>query len=378
MSETPVVRMRVIEPPEPAVRQTIDRLVRSPDVVHVAVMPDVHLAAGVSNGVVVATERFVYPAAVGGDIGCGFAVVAFAGGAAALDQRSAAEAVLRSLPRRVPVMRHRRCDGLPELAGKLAPDELSAPELAAKARTDGRLELGTLGRGNHFLEFQEAEDGCLWLMVHSGSRAMGQHITAFHGRRAVPAGGGLGCLDTQGEPGIAYLHDVAWARAYAAEGRRRMIEAGAALVADRLSMEVDWGSYLNSDHNHVQAERHGGRTLWVHRKGANVAAIGVRNVIPGSAGSHTYHVEGRGEPDSLMSSSHGAGRRLSRSAARARIRVRDAAVQFAGVWIDPRSVARLVDEAPAVYKDIAAVMRAQRDLVRIVRRLRPVLCYKGV
>ncbi|MBN1512326.1 MAG: RtcB family protein [Phycisphaerae bacterium] len=100
--------------------------------------------------------------------------------------------------------------------------------------------------------------------------------------------------------------------------------------------------------------------------------------MPGSAGSHTYHVEGRGEPDSLMSSSHGAGRRLSRSAARAKTRFRDVAVQFAGVWIDPRSVARLVDEAPAVYKDIAAVMRAQRDLVRIVRRLRPVLCYKGV
>ncbi|MBN1512322.1 MAG: RtcB family protein [Phycisphaerae bacterium] len=265
MTETPVVRMWVIEPPEPAVRQTIDRLVRSPDVAHVAVMPDVHLAAGVSNGVVVATERFVYPAAVGGDIGCGFAVVAFAGGAAALDQRSAAEAVLRSLPRSVPVMRHRRCEGLPELAGKLAPDALSAPELAAKACTDGRLELGTLGRGNHFLEFQEAEDGCMWLMVHSGSRAMGQHITAYHSQRAVPAGGGLGYLDTQGEFGIAYLRDVAWARAYAAEGRRRMIEAAAALVADSLSMEVDWGSYLNSDHNHVQAERHDGRTRVIQR-----------------------------------------------------------------------------------------------------------------
>lgn len=378
MAERSVTKMWVAEPPEPAVRQTLERLGRAPDVVHVAVMPDVHLAAGVSNGVVVATERLVYPAAVGGDIGCGFATVAFDGPAVPLKRRSAAEAVLKALPYAVPVIRHRRRDGPSELPDDIAAEELSSSELVAKAVGEGRLELGTLGRGNHFLEFQEDDDGRLWLMVHSGSRAMGQQIAGFHGRRATSAGSGLAWLDADSESGQAYLHDAAWARAYAAESRRRMLKAAAVVVADVLDLKPDWATLLNTDHNHVQAERHGDRTLWVHRKGANVARVGAANVIPGSMATHTYHVEGRGEPDALTSSSHGAGRRLSRSAARARIRRKDLARQLANVWIDPRIMGRLVDEAPAAYKDIDVVMRAQRDLVRIVRRVRPVLCYKGV
>jgi tRNA-splicing ligase RtcB len=201
------MKLWTAEPPEPAVRQTLERLVRAPDVVHVAVMPDVHLAAGVSNGVAMATERLIYPAAVGGDIGCGFATVAFDGAAGPLARRSAAEAVLQALPAAVPVMRHRRRNGLPELTGELTAERLSAPELAAKASGEGRLELGTLGRGNHFLEFQRDDEGRLWLMAHSGSRAMGQHIAGFHGKRATSAGGGLAWLDADTEAGQAYLND---------------------------------------------------------------------------------------------------------------------------------------------------------------------------
>ena len=378
MADGAVMKTWVTQPPEPAVRQTLDRLMRAPDVVHVAVMPDVHLAAGVSNGVVVATDGLIYPVAVGGDIGCGFATVAFDGTAAPLGRRSAAEVVLQALPRAVPVMRHKRRDGLPEMADRIAAEELSASELVAKAAGEGRLELGTLGRGNHFLEFQEDDERRLWLMVHSGSRVMGQHIAGYHGRRATSAGGGLAWLAADSEAGRAYLRDAAWARAYAAESRRRMLEAAGRVVSDVLGVEPDWETLLNTDHNHVQSEQHGGRTLWVHRKGANVARDGLPNVIPGSMATHTYHVVGRGELDALTSSSHGAGRRLSRSAARAQIRRKDLARQLANVWIDPRTAGRLVDEAPAAYKDIDLVMRAQRDLVRIVRRVRPVLCYKGV
>lgn len=378
MAEGCVTKTWVAEPPEPAVRQTLERLARAPDVVHVAVMPDVHLAAGVSNGVVVATGRLIYPAAVGGDVGCGFATVAFDGAAAPLRRRSAAETVLEALPRAVPVMRRRRRDGLPELVDEFAAERLSASELVAKASGEGRLELGTLGRGNHFLEFQEDDEGRLWLTVHSGSRAMGQHIAGFHARHAMSVGGGLAWLDAESDAGRAYLRDAAWARAYAAESRRRMVEAAAETVADVLGVEPDWATLLNSDHNHVQSERHGDRVLWVHRKGANVATAGTPNIVPGTMATHTYHVEGRGEPDALASSSHGAGRRLSRGAARAQIRRKDLARQLADVWIDPRTAARLVDEAPAAYKDIDVVMRAQRDLVRIVRSVRPVLCYKGV
>lgn len=378
MSDSAILESWLVEPPEPAVTQTIERLCRAPDVVRVAVMPDVHLAAGVSNGVAVATERLIYPAAVGGDIGCGFAALAFAGPAAGLRRRAAAEAVFGLLPVAVPVMRHRRRTGLPELCDALDATALTHPELVAKALSVGREQLGTLGRGNHFLEFQEDDDGRLWGMVHSGSRAMGQHISAVHLRRAQGIGGGLSWLDADTDLGRAYLHDVAWARRYAAESRRRMLLAAVAVMERVLGLEADRGTLLNTDHNHVQIEEHGGSVLWVHRKGANVATRGLSNIVPGSMATHTYHVVGRGEQEALMSSSHGAGRRLSRSAARAKVRRRDLARQLENVWVDPKTASRLADESPAAYKDLDAVMRAQRPLVRIVRRVRPVLCYKGV
>ena len=378
MTDQPHLHMWTTDPPDPAVQQALDRLTRAPDVVHVAVMPDVHLTPGVCNGLAVATTHLIYPAAVGGDIGCGYTTVAFDGSARALDRRAAAEATLQALPSVAPVMRHRRRDGLPDFPAELTPDRLSAPELAAQAARDGRLELGTLGRGNHFLEFQSDDEDRLWLIVHSGSRAMGQHITTFHIRRATASSSGLASLDADTPAGQAYLRDAAWARAYAAESRRRLLTAAAAVITDLLGLTPDWPTLLNTDHNHVQPELHATRPLWVHRKGANTAFDDAPNIIPGSMATATYHVQGRGSPDALSSSSHGAGRRLSRGAARARIRRTDLARQLANVWIDPRTAAKLADEAPGAYKDIDAVMRAQHDLVRITRRLRPILCYKGV
>ncbi len=378
MSDAATVKTWVVEPLGADVRGRIDRLARAPDVAHVAVMPDIHPAPGVSNGVAVATERLIYPAMVGGDIGCGFATVAFNATARGLTRRVVAEAVLAALPAAVPIMRHRRGDGLPQLSDALAAEKLSDPALTTKAQSEGRQELGTLGRGNHFLEFQEDDEGRLWLMVHSGSRAMGQHIASFHSRRSNTAGGGLGWLDCESDEGQAYLRDAGWARRYAADSRLRMLEAAARVVEDLLGIETDGEPWLNTDHNHVQREDHDGRQLWVHRKGANAANAGVLNVIPGSMATHTYHVEGRGALQALMSSSHGAGRRLSRGAARAQVRRKDLARQLAGVWIDPRTASRLADEAPVAYKDLDAVMRAQRSLVRIIRCVRPVLCHKGV
>jgi len=188
----------------------------------------------------------------------------------------------------------------------------------------------------------------------------------------------LAWLDADTDEGQAYLRDAAWARRYAAEGRRLMLAAAVAVIESTLGLEPDPDTWLNTDHNHVQSEEHGGRMLWVHRKGANVASEGQPNVVPGSMATHTYHVVGRGEPRALMSSSHGAGRRLSRGAARAKVRRKDLARQLAHVWIDPKTASKLADESPAAYKDLDSVMRAQRKLVRIVRRVRPILCYKGV
>ena len=373
-----VVRMWVAEPPSTAVRQGLDRLARAPDVLRVAVMPDVHVAAGVNNGVALATRRLIYPAAVGADIGCGFATVAFDAVGSSIARRSAAEAALAELIAAAPIMRHRRRDGLPELDGPIACDRLSADELASAAARDGRLELGTLGRGNHFLELQRDASDRLWAMVHSGSRAMGQHIMRHHLRGATSAGAGLAWLDADTDVGRAYLADVAWARAYAAESRLRMLRLAAERLADRFGFAADWSTLLNTDHNHVQREEHGGELVYVHRKGANVAAAGQANVIPGSMATRTYHVEGRGEPAALGSSSHGAGRRLSRGAARAKIRRKDLQRELSDVWVDASIVNHLIDESPSAYKDLDAVMRAQRELVRITARCVPIVCHKGV
>jgi tRNA-splicing ligase RtcB len=138
-----------------------------------------------------------------------------------------------------------------------------------------------------------------------------------------------------------------------------------------------WETTVTTDHNHVSLERHGERELWVHRKGAMPAGLGENGVLPGSMGSSSFHVQGRGHEAALCSSAHGAGRALSRAAARAKVTDRELRRQMQGVWYDYRLSDQLRDEAPAAYKDIKAVLRAQRDLVKVTRVLRPVLNYKG-
>ncbi len=373
----PVVHQWLIEPLDKVARKALERVRRTEDVCHIAIMPDVHPAAGINNGVVIGTRRLIYPAAVGGDIGCGYAWAAFDGEADALRSAPVATCLLDRLRRAVPVMRHRRRDGPPHLQGELRPEHLSDASLRAVAAGEGRLEWGTLGRGNHFLEFQADADDRLWVMVHSGSRAMGQAITAHHLARATSAGGGLAWLDAATDVGQAYLNDLAWARAYAASSRLRMLEAARSIVRELTDLELDESTLMSTDHNRVDQEEHGGEWLWVHRKGANEARAGQANVVPGSMGTATVHVEGRGVAEALASSSHGAGRRWSRYEARSKIRRRDVERQLAHVAVDARVVGRLTDEAPDAYKDLDRVMRAQRDLVRVRRRLTPVLCYKG-
>lgn len=258
----------------------------------------------------------------------------------------------------------------------MPPGGLSSSALCTLARRDGRLQLGTLGRGNHFLELQRDPAGELWLAVHSGSRAMGPAIRGHHMRQAEGSGA-LASLDCESPTGAAYLADVEWARSYAATSRRRMVEQVAELAEELFDARVDWGSFFDSDHNHVAREHHAGDTLWVHRKGALHAANGELGIIPGSMGSPSYHVAGRGLPGALCSSSHGAGRAMSRSEARRRISRTQLFGDIEGVWFDHRLTQRLREEAPAAYKDIGKVMRAQRELTRVVRRLEPVLVYKG-
>lgn len=362
--------------PGAELRAALDRLARADDVVHVAVMPDAHLAEEVCVGTVTATTRRLYPAAVGGDIGCGMVALRVEARADLLADRDRAARLLAALYRRVPALVHPTAEA-PPLPEDLLADPLSAPALEALKRREGRMELGTLGRGNHFLELQRDEEGGLWILVHSGSRAVGPAIRHHHEALAERGASGLRSLDADSDGGRAYLADAAWAARYAEASRARIVDAVVALLGELFGVEADASARIEVDHNHVRREAHGGQPLWVHRKGAMGLAAGALGVVPGSMGSASFHVEGRGHPDALASSAHGAGRALSRAEARRRIGARQLLREASGVWFDHRMADRLREEAPSAYKDIGAVMRAQRDLVRVVRRLTPVLAYKA-
>lgn len=361
------------------VSRSIERLANAEDVRHIAVMPDVHLSGDVCVGLVVATSRLIYPAAVGGDIGCGMAAIPFAGEALAVDNAPAAAALLAELRTRIPAIRHPRKTMAAALPAHLAETPLSHPRLEKLKTRDGLVQLGTLGRGNHFAEFQIDEEGGLWLMLHSGSRGMGQAITQHH-LNAASAGlprNALASLDSESDAGRAYLSDAAWAIAYADANRLAMLSTIRDIAWRLFRFEADLGRLIHCDHNHVRQETHFGQGFWVHRKGALPAAAELPGVIPGSMGTCSYHVTGRGCEASLCSSSHGAGRALSRGEAMQQISQRQLEREMQGVWFDQRLARQLRDEAPSAYKDIGSVMRSQRELTRIDCRLRPVLSFKG-
>jgi tRNA-splicing ligase RtcB len=255
---------------------------------------------------------------------------------------------------------------------------LSHPSLDAVAQSDGAAQLGTLGGGNHFLELQADEQGQLWMMIHSGSRAMGQAIRSHHVSLSRETSiRGLPALDATTDEGSAYLQDVEWARRYAEANRFAMALCTVEILRDVIGAAWVESSTLACDHNHVQREEHGGGWLYVHRKGAMPAGDGIAGILPGSMGTMSYHVEGRGCSKSLRSSAHGAGRRFSRAAAREQFGVANLKHQMRNVWFDPRKAHMMREESPHAYKDIRAVLRAQSELVRVTRILKPILAYKS-
>lgn len=364
------------EKASPELTRALGRLVETEDVVRVAVMPDAHLAEEVCVGTVTATRTRILPAAVGGDIGCGMLALRFDAPAERLADERLSQRLFRAFTAQVPCHRHpsRRAPPLPE---ELLAWPLSKRGLEAMKEREARLELGTLGRGNHFLELQRDDAGWLWLMLHSGSRALGPAVRAAHERAARRDPSGLAWLPAEDAAGRAYLSDAAWAGAYARWNRRRMADRVVEILGELVGAAPEPDTLIECDHNHVRRERSGALDLWVHRKGAMAAPAGALGVIPGSMGSASFHVRGRGLEAALSSASHGAGRVMSRAEARRRIDLRTLERETRGVWLDPQVTHRLREEAPSAYKDIGAVMRSQRELVRVLRRLQPVLVYKG-
>jgi tRNA-splicing ligase RtcB len=302
--------------------------------------------------------------------------VAFDASADVLRDPGRAGAMLRALGERVPGHRRSRRNALP-IPAALRLEALSHPSLASAVRDEVKLQLGTLGGGNHFVELQADEEDRLWLMIHSGSRAVGQAVRAHHLARATIRSASMMALDGTSDDGRAYLHDQEWARAYADANRRAMGEQVVAAAKELFNLDAIESSTIACDHNHVVAEEHFGQQLLVHRKGAMPADGGLAGVVPGSMGTASYHVEGRGCAESLRSSAHGAGRLFSRGAARERFIRQDLRRQMGDVWYDPRMSDALREESPKSYKDVRSVMRAQGELVKVVRTLTPVMVYKG-
>lgn len=368
--------MWLAEPLSGEMERALRRLERTQGVVAVAVMPDAHLSKQVCVGTVTATADVLIPDAVGGDIGCGMEALRFDVEAEGIDQDRAKQ-ILAKLSDRIPILRHRG-NRVPILPAALSEETSGDATIDNLCRRQAALQFGTLGRGNHFVELQRDEDGFLWAMVHSGSRGIGPAIRdRFLRNGTADPGSRIVVLRADEPAGISYLSCAQWARAYARKSRAFMMRQVAEILGELLAAKADESTRIDADHNHVQLEAHREQQLWVHRKGAQSAREGELGIIPGTMGTTSYHVVGRGHVDALTSSSHGAGRAMHRTKARSQISPRQLEKEMREVWFDERFTERLVEEAPSAYKNITRVMRAQKDLVKIVRRLEPILAYKS-
>jgi tRNA-splicing ligase RtcB len=358
---------------------------------HVAAMPDVHTGIGATIGSVIATDRAIIPAAVGVDIGCGMAAARTSLGAEQLDER-ALKKVFDQISRDVPVGRAQHRD---ERALTAAATPFAAP-LAALTEKHPQLlkafgrfsnwvnQIGTLGGGNHFIEVCLDESGVVWVMLHSGSRGIGNAIGHYFielARRDMERwmirlpDRDLAYLPEGSEHFDDYVSAVSWAQAYARENREQMMALVLAALARHLPAFSVTEAVVNCHHNYVEREHHFGANVWVTRKGAIRAREGDLGIIPGSMGARSYIVRGKGNPESFCSCAHGAGRRMSRTAAEKLFTPADLAAQTQGVIC--RKDQGVLDEIPGAYKDIDQVMANQADLVEVVHTLKQVVCVKG-
>jgi tRNA-splicing ligase RtcB len=350
---------------------------------HVALMPDAHVGIGATVGSVIPTKGAVIPSAVGVDIGCGMV-------AAELDVTEdqlpdTLEPLLGRIESAIPAGVGKGHDVAAKNADKWMASHKPATELANDRATKAARQFGTLGSGNHFFELCVDERGRCWVVLHSGSRGIGNQLAQAHiaraRRLAKEAMLHLEDMDlayfVQGTPEFdAYIADMGWAQDYARANRDQMMDNAMREVFGFLGFGQETRR-INCHHNFTQPEVHDGRQLWVTRKGAIKADRGDLGVIPGSMGTASYIVAGKGNPASWMSCSHGAGRRHSRTQAKKLFTSADLATQMAGkVWPSGRAEA-LVDEIPLAYKDIDQVMADQADLVEVLHTLHQVLNYKG-
>ena len=354
---------------------------------HVALMPDAHLGMGATIGSVIPTRGAVIPSAVGVDIGCGMIAAELDVTASQLpdDLTLLLHRIERAIPAGVGKGHDQKWDG----AYKWMQAHKPATDLSKDQVSKSMRQFGTLGSGNHFVEVCLDERDRVWLMLHSGSRGIGNTLAQGHIARARKLA--RDAMLTLEDPDLAwfvqgtpqfdhYIADMGWAQDYAKANRERMMDRALRELIGFLKFGRET-SRVNCHHNFCEQETHkvGGKPtdLWITRKGAIRARPGDLGIIPGSMGTRSYIIRGKGNPQSWMSCSHGAGRRLSRTAARKQFNAKDLAKQMEGkTWLADRANA-LVDEIPSAYKDIDQVMADQTDLVEVLHTLRQILNYKG-
>ncbi len=349
---------------------------------HVAVMPDVHYGKGATVGSVIAMKDAVSPAAVGVDIGCGMAAVKTT--LTASDLPDSLKLLRTRVEAQIPVgfKAHPRVHKHAEKS-RLWKGFHDLHEKVQDRFGKARKQLGTLGGGNHFIELCLDTDDRVWLMLHSGSRNIGKTLAEIHMGKAKRLAHNAALPDRDlavflaGTKEMAdYRRDLFWAQRYAAENRQVMLKIYQDVIRKLFKKnKVRFDEPIACHHNYVSEEHHFGEDVLVTRKGAISAREGELGIIPGSMGTRSYIVSGRGNPDSFCSASHGAGRRMSRSKARRTFTVKDLKQQTEGV--ECRKDAKVIDEIPGAYKDIDEVMANQRDLVEVVAQLRQVMCVKG-
>ena len=350
---------------------------------HLALMPDAHGGKGMPIGGVLATKGVVIPNAVGVDIGCGMCAVKTNLLVEEIPQDVLRKEIMRGIRKRIPLGREHH------QAEQERPTGFDTEKMTGVNRqlVSARKQLGTLGGGNHFIELQRCNDGYLWIMLHSGSRNLGKMVGDYYNQMAetlntrwyssVKPDIKLAFLPLRAPEFKQYWAEMEYCVAFALANRKLMMERIEEIIAEALP-NATFEPMINIAHNYAAWEEHFGENVIVHRKGAVHAGIGEIGIIPGSQGTHSYIVEGLGNPESFLSSSHGAGRAMSRSEA-----VRSLSLEEEIARLESQNIIHAIrgrqdlEEAAGAYKNIDEVMANQADLVRILTTLSPIAVIKG-
>ena len=353
---------------------------------HIALMPDAHQGYGMPIGAVLATEDVVIPNSVGVDIGCGMCAVQTSQQEINQDTLKKIMGMVRkSIP--LGFKHHKTAQDESFMPASTAEGGLDALKIVRGEYRAALKQLGTLGGGNHFLEIQQGSDGFVWLMIHSGSRNLGYKVAHHYNKLAVelnrkwhtsvPEKWQLAFFPLDGRKGQDYLQEMQYCVDFAFANRSLMMQRMQEVVVEQVG-DVQFGEVINIAHNYAAMEHHFRRDVMIHRKGATRAYRNQLGIIPGSQGTMSYIVQGKGEPESFMSCSHGAGRRMGRKQAQKELDLATEKERLAAIGVihGIRNTKDL-DEAPGAYKDISVVMENQQDLVDIQVELRPLAVIKG-